>query len=155
MILKKRFSLNTAVFILLAHSALSCAFFKRPVQPAFQWPLENPKLTQKFSRLKKPPHLGIDLKADIGATVFSSHSGRVVYVGNRLTNYGNVVIVEYSQRWASLYAHLHTIKVKIGQKIKKGDMVGISGNTGKTSGPHLHFELMYNKKPINPIPYLP
>lgn len=147
--------LQRVVCILFFNFVLSCVFFQKPAQPVFQWPVKNPELTQKFSTFKRPPHLGIDLKASIGTTVFSSHSGRVVYAGKRLTNYGNVVIVEHSPHWASLYAHLQTIKVKIGQKIKKGDVIGTSGNTGKTSGPHLHFELMYNKKTVNPIPYLP
>ena len=147
--------LKIFAFILFATSFLSCAFFKRPVQPNFQWPVEKPKLTQKFSAFKKPPHLGIDLKASVGTTVFSSHSGRVVYAGNRLTDYGNVVIVEHSPHWASLYAHLQTINVQIGEKLKKGDVIGTSGKTGRVSGPHLHFELMYNKKTIDPTPYLP
>ena len=120
----------------------------------FQWPLKKYKLTQKFSSFKKPPHLGIDLKAKIGTLVLSSHSGKIVYAGNRLTGYGNMVIVEHSS-WASLYAHLQKIKVKTGQTVSKGDVIGTLGNTGKTTGPHLHFELIYKQKTVNPLKYLP
>ena len=133
----------------------SCTFLHRSSQPAFQWPLKKYKLTQKFLFFRKPPHLGVDLKAPVGTKVLSSHFGRVVYAGRRLTGYGNVVVLEHFSGWASLYAHLQKIEVKIGQKLKPGDVVGTLGNTGRTSGPHLHFELMYKEKPVNPLLYLP
>ena len=133
----------------------SCAFLRKSPQPVFQWPLKKYRLTQKFLFFKKPPHLGIDLTAPVGTEVLSSHFGRVVYAGRRLTGYGNVVVLEHVSGWASLYAHLREIKVKAGQKLKPGDVVGTLGNTGRTSGPHLHFELMYKEKPVNPLLYLP
>ncbi len=133
----------------------SCAFLRSAPSLELDWPLKTYKLTQKFVSTGKPPHLGIDLKAPVGANVFSGHSGRVVYAGNKLTGYGNVVVLEHSFRWASLYAHLQKIKVKTGQTVRRGDIIGAVGKTGRVSGPHLHFELIYKKKPVNPLLYLP
>lgn len=133
----------------------SCAFLQASPPLVFQWPLKEYKLTQKFSSFKRPPHLGIDLKATVGTPVLSIHSGRVVYAGNKLTGYGNIVIVEHSSHWASLYAHLQKIKVKTGQTVTQGDVIGTLGNTGRVSGPHLHFELIYKQKTVNPLMYLP
>ena len=90
-----------------------------------------------------------------GEPVFSSHSGQIIYAGRRFKGYGNVVIVEHSPSWASLYAHLKDIKVRTGQKVKQGALIGTVGNTGRASGYHLHFELFYKKKPVNPLNYLP
>ena len=143
------------VFIIFSLFLLnSCAFLKESSLLVFQWPLKKYTLTQKFSSVKRPPHLGIDLKAPVGSPVLSSHSGRVVYAGRRLTGYGNLIILEHSS-WASLYAHLQEIKVKIGQKVNPGDIIGALGNTGRTSGPHLHFELIYKGKTVDPLIHLP
>ena len=141
-----------AFFILLS---LSCIFLKTSPPIAFDWPLQKNRLTQRFSSLKSPPHLGIDLSSPLGAPVLSAYSGRVVYAGKRLSGYGSAVIVEHPQSWASLYAHLQSIKVKRGQKIRRGEIIGTVGKTGRASGPHLHFELIYKKKAVNPLVYLP
>ena len=148
--------MKNLVFIVFSFfSLISCTFLQKTNPLSFQWPLKKYKLSQKFIPFQKPPHLGIDLTAPIGTSVFSGHSGRIIYAGNKLTGYGNVVVLEHSSKWASLYAHLKKIKVKTGQKIKQGDIIGSLGNTGQTSGLHLHFELMYKKKPVNPLLYLP
>ena len=141
--------------ILIFIISSSCIFVQKQPPLTFQWPLKKYKLTQKFLSFKRPPHLGIDLKAPIGTAVFSSHSGRVVYAGKRLTGYGNVIVLEHSSGWTSLYAHLQKIKVKTGQTVNLGNIIGTVGNTGRTSGPHLHLELMYKAKPVNPLLYLP
>ena len=143
-------SIIFSLFLLTA-----CAFLRESSRMAFLWPLNRYTLTQKFSAVKRPPHLGIDLKAPIGSPVLSSHSGRVVYAGRKLTGFGNVIILEYSPYWASLYAHLQEIKVKTGQKVNPGDVIGALGNTGRTSGPHLHFELIYKGKTVDPLIHLP
>ena len=134
---------------------LSCAFIQKKPLPVFKWPLKTYRLTQKFRPLGKNPHLGIDLKAPTGTAVLSSHSGQVVYAGKQFTGYGNVIIIEKNTHWASLYAHLQKIKVRMGQKVKPGLVIGTLGNTGRTSGPHLHFELMFKQKNVNPLLYLP
>ena len=111
------------------------------------------RLTQHFSL--NSPHLGIDLKANKGTPVLSSHTGTVIYAGQKLTGYGKTIIIEGPSGWASLYAHLNSIKVKQGQHLKPKEVIGTVGRTGRSSGPHLHFELMFNKTPLNPLNYLP
>lgn len=132
----------------------SCAFIKTSTRPVFYWPLKKYQITRGFSFGKRPYHLGMDLKAPLGQRVFSSHSGSVVYAGKRLSGYGNVVVVEHFSGWASLYAHLQSIKVKQGQRVKTGDLIGTVGKTGRASGVHLHFEIMYKDKALNPLPFL-
>jgi len=129
-------------------------FLRTDAGLTFYFPLKKYTLTQKFNSWKRPVHLGVDFKAPLGTPIFSSHSGRVVYAGRRLTGYGNVIVVEHPSGWASLYAHLQRIEVKNGQKVRTGDRIGTLGNTGRTSGPHLHLELMYKGKVINPLLYL-
>ena len=121
----------------------------------FDWPLTKYQITQKFHTFKKRPHLGIDLKAPLGTPVFSVQNGKVIYSGKQFSGYGNVVIVEHNREWTSLYAHLDQLKVKAGQRLKKGDRVGTVGKTGRSTGVHLHFELFYNKKNVDPLSYLP
>ena len=132
----------------------SCAFIQKSAPLNFQWPLKKYKITQQFHSLKRPPHLGIDLKADLGTDVLSSYSGRVVYAGQKFTGYGKVIIIEHSPHWTSLYSHLSQIKVRLGQRVRQGQAIGEVGNTGNSSGPHLHFEIMYKKRNVNPLKYL-
>ena len=133
----------------------SCVFIQKSAPLNFQWPLKQYKLTQKFNSFKRPPHLGIDLKANLGTAVLSSQSGRVVYAGRQFSGYGKVIIIEHDSHWTSLYSHLSQIKVKLGQKIKQGQIIGAVGSTGRSSGPHLHFEIMYKKRNVNPLNYMP
>ena len=133
----------------------SCAFVQKQPPVYFQWPLKQYKITQKFNSFKKPPHLGIDLKAPLGTVVLSSQSGRVVYAGQEFTGYGKVIIIEHDSRWTSLYSHLSQIKTKLGQKVKQGQVIGEVGSTGRSSGPHLHFEILYKKQNRNPLKLLP
>lgn len=142
------------LFVILFGILSSCAFFQTPLYPNFQWPLRKHELTQLFVASKHFIHAGIDLKAPIGTKVYSSYLGRVVYIGNQLTHYGRIVIIEHPRHWASLYAHLKTITVKLNQKIQTGEQIGLSGNTGRTTGPHLHFELIHKRKNVNPLKYL-
>ena len=132
----------------------SCAFVQKSAPLYFQWPLKKYKITQQFNSFKRPPHLGIDLKANLGTAVLSSHSGRVVYAGKQFTGYGKVVVIEHDSHWTSLYSHLSRIQVKQGQRVKQGQVIGAVGSTGRSSGPHLHFELMYKKRNVNPLKYL-
>ena len=123
-------------------------------RPSFQYPLKIKKISRGFYFGKRPYHLGVDFVADQGTPIYSSHSGRVVYAGKRLTGYGNTVVVEHPSGWASLYAHLHAIKTSEGKRVKKGELIGLVGQTGKATGAHLHFEIMYKETAVNPIFYL-
>ncbi|MDQ3073184.1 MAG: M23 family metallopeptidase [Bacteroidota bacterium] len=94
-------------------------------------------------------HYGIDLKLDIGDTVMSAFDG-VVRISQWSESYGHTVVVRHYNGLETLYAHLSERKVVPGQVVRAGELVGLGGNTGRSSGPHLHFEMRYLGKPINP-----
>ena len=118
------------------------------------WPLKaNPKISRNFS--PRSPHDGIDIVAPMNREIFSAHEGYVVYAGSGYNGYGRLIILDSGQGWSTFYAHLNRIFVKEGVFVQRGDIIGTIGMTGKTSGPHLHFELRRNKVPVDPRRYLP
>lgn len=124
-------------------------------RPEFGWPVLNPDLSQIFRPDHNPYHEGIDLRGRRGAEIIASHSGTVVYVGSGFSGYGKMVLIEHNADWASLYAHLDKIQVREGQTVELGQQVGKMGRTGRATGVHLHFEILYRKKPINPLAVMP
>ena len=118
------------------------------------WPVEYIKLTQYFSPPSNPSHQGVDLGGKKGTSIRAAHEGLVVYAGKGYRGYGNMILVEFSEMWATLYAHLDSILVREGDIVGTGDVIGRMGNTGRASGVHLHFELMKDKQPVNPLKYL-
>ena len=142
-------------FFLSAVFFQSCILLQKPPKLKFKLPLKTYKITQKYKPYKKTPHLGIDLKANQGTPVLSIERGRVVYVGRQFTGYGKVIIIEHDSYWTSLYAHLNSFSVQLGEKVKKGQKIGAVGGTGRTTGTHLHLELFYKKKNINPLNSIP
>lgn len=104
---------------------------------------------------KKTPmgHRGVDIKAAKGAPVKASGDGVVVEATTRLTgkeSYGTTVVIDHGHGLVSRYAHLDSYKVAIGQEVKKGDVIGAVGETGLVTGPHLHFEILKNGRPVEP-----
>jgi len=95
-------------------------------------------------------HVALDYGVPVGTNVHSTMSGKVTYAGWNNEGYGNLVIVENGD-YKTYYAHLSEIPVKVGQVIKDGDVIGISGNTGNSTGPHLHYEIRKNNVAINPL----
>ncbi len=98
-------------------------------------------------------HNGIDFGSGRGAEVYAASSGKVVLVDFN-GSYGNYIIVEHQEGSSSVYAHLEKIFVSKGSRIKKGDLIGFTGNTGRTSGPHLHYEVRIKGIPVDPAGYL-
>lgn len=98
-------------------------------------------------------HDGIDYAVSIGTPVKSAGGGRIVYVGWS-SGYGKTVIVEHQRGMRTLYAHLNSYNVRTGQRVNRGQTVAYSGNTGRSTGPHLHFEVRVNGRPTNPQGYL-
>ena len=97
-------------------------------------------------------HSGIDLAAPKGAPVYATGKGQVVSAGSS-SDYGNNVIVDHGYGYKTLYAHLDKIKVKRGQKLQRGDVIGEIGSTGRSTAPHLHYEVRKNNKTENPVNY--
>lgn len=125
-----------------------------------QMPLSQVYITSKFSKARKHPvlhkvirpHFGIDLRARVGTTVRSAGSGRVLSAGNK-GGYGKAIEILHEGGLRTLYAHLSAIdkRVRAGSYVKQGQVIGKSGNTGISSGPHLHFGLYKNNRPLNPL----
>ncbi|MFN8378895.1 MAG: M23 family metallopeptidase [Anaerolineae bacterium] len=117
-----------------------------------RYPVENPVVTQYFldnpedyiDKIKLPGHMGVDFVAPIGTPVMTAADGVVDNVANDPTGFGNFVRIRHDTpdgRFITIYAHLSRVDVTKGQQVKAGDVIGLSGNTGNTDGPHLHFAL--------------
>jgi len=99
-------------------------------------------------------HLGLDISALWGAQVHSPADGQVIYA-HYMAAYGNLLIVDHGHGMTTRYGHLSRFVAKVGQKVKKGDIIALVGNTGRTTAPHLHYEVRLNDRPKNPKDYLP
>ncbi|MCB0361885.1 MAG: M23 family metallopeptidase [Bdellovibrionales bacterium] len=119
-----------------------------------EWPVDRVILTQKFRPSSNPSHQGLDLGGKRDTPIKAAHSGIVVYAGKGFNGYGKMIIIEYSEQWATLYAHLNSFKVKTGEWVTSGQRIGNMGRTGRASGVHLHFELIRYKQPIDPLSLL-
>ena len=98
-------------------------------------------------------HKGIDIASPYGSDVFCAAKGKVIFAGQK-GGYGNCVIVEHGNGLATLYGHLSKVLVKANQEVKVGEIIAKSGNTGRSTGPHLHYEVRKNNMPINPKLFL-
>ena len=124
------------------------------LNPRFIWPVLG-KMSSLFGRRRGENHEGIDIAAPKGTRVLAARSGHVIYTGNRISGYGNMVIVRHPDTLATVYAHLSKIHVKKGQFVSKGQLVGRVGETGRATGPHLHFEVRDRSRPKDPLAFLP
>ena len=118
------------------------------------WPVDYIKLTQSFAPRSNPNHQGVDLGGERGTPIKAAHYGLVIYTGKKYKGYGKMILIEFNEKWATLYAHLDSISVREGDIVNMGNVIGRMGDTGETSGVHLHFELIKDKQPINPLKYL-
>lgn len=96
-------------------------------------------------------HEGIDFTAPIGTPIYATGNGVVSLVDYGSRDYGNHIILTHGYGYQTLYGHMSRIKMKIGQKVNRGDVIGYVGNSGKSTGPHCHYEVIKNGKKINPI----
>lgn len=117
----------------------------------WQWPLRG-KVIRGFSQ--STGQQGIDIKASAGLAVIASNAGEVVYVGNGLKGYGNLIIVKHNDTYLSAYAHNKEIFVREGQRVKTQQKIGSVG-TNRHKETALHFQIRKNGQPVNPLSYLP
>ncbi|MGB0838572.1 MAG: M23 family metallopeptidase [Chitinophagales bacterium] len=96
-------------------------------------------------------HTGIDFSATTGTPIYSTGKGRVVMTKRLKKGYGNYVVIDHGFNYKTLYAHMNDIKVREGQYVNRGDVIGTVGDTGTSTAPHLHYEVWKNGKKINPI----
>ena len=99
-------------------------------------------------------HFGIDIAAEYGTDITASANGQVEKIGFDKNGYGNYIIIGHSKNLQTLYAHCSKITVNEGDTVKKGETVALVGNTGKSTGNHLHFEIIYGGVKVNPEWYL-
>ena len=105
--------------------------------------------TDPFTKARKF-HYGMDFTAPRGTPVFASGDGVVVRADNKSTGYGNHIRIDHGFGYISLYGHLYKYNVKKGQKVKRGDLIGFVGSTGRSEAPHLHYEIFKDGERINP-----
>lgn len=96
-------------------------------------------------------HTGLDFAAAMGTPVYATADGKVAYSGYDDGGYGNHVVINHGYGYETLYGHMVRIKAKPGEKINRGEVIGWVGNTGKSTGPHLHYEVIRNKEKIDPV----
>lgn len=116
------------------------------------WPLRG-VLYARFGRKGDDPHEGIDLAAPSGTPVKAAAAGTVLYAGEQ-EGYGLIAIVQHENGLLTLYAHNRDLRVKTGQNVRPGQVIATVGESGRTSGPHLHFEVRKQGQPVDPLLFL-
>ncbi|MCW4469528.1 M23 family metallopeptidase [Flavobacterium sp. MFBS3-15] len=103
-----------------------------------------------FTKIRKF-HAGMDFSARTGTPIFATGDGVVVVADNKMSGYGNRIVIRHGFGYETLYGHMSKFKAKAGQKVKRGDIIGYVGSTGRSEAPHLHYEVHKNGEVINPI----
>ena len=116
----------------------------------FRWPVSG-RVSTDFANSKGT---GINIEAPEGAAIRAAENGQVIYVGNGVEGYGNLILVRHPNGYVSAYAHLKDAKVSKGDVVNRGDQIGTAGMTGSVSRPQLHFELRKGATPVDPVPLL-
>lgn len=117
---------------------------------SFAWPTQG-YLSQRYWS----GHLGIDIANRTGTPIRAADDGYVVMAGRDTWGYGNQILIDHGNGYLTRYAHLDTIKVKAGDSVTRNQQIGTMGNTGRSTGPHLHFEIIYGNQRRNPLGFLP
>lgn len=124
----------------------------RRLEESFLWPVSRAELSSGYGMRSGKVHEGIDLKADKGSLVRATASGRVV-LSSWMRGYGRIVVIYHGDGLSSVYAHNQKNLVKAGRWVKQGESIARLGESGKTRGAHLHFELRQDGKAVNPLSF--
>lgn len=127
----------------------------RSASAKYVWPVKGPIISSFGSMGNGKKNDGINIKASEGEKVVAADKGTVVYAGNELKGFGNLVLIKHADTSITAYAHNYKIHVRKGQSVYKGQQISSVGMTGGVNFPQLHFEVHINKKPVNPKIYLP
>ena len=138
-----------------APAAPSVARVPEHYEGNYRWPLSAGIISSEYGERWGKMHKGIDIAADTGEPVYAVASGDVIYAGDGLRGYGNVVILRHDNKITSLYAHNTALKVEQGDQVKQGDLIALLGSTGHSTGPHVHFEFRQGDVAVNPHTLLP
>jgi len=123
--------------------------------PSLRWPLADPRLSSPFGSRWGKAHEGIDLAAPTGTAIYAADGGQVLYAGDAVRGYGNMVVVQHRSDLLTVYAHGSRLLVRTGDKITAGQEIARVGQTGHASAPHLHFEVRRGQIPQDPLRFLP
>lgn len=129
---------------------------KAPVRQGtgtFAWPIRNYRISSRFGYRWGRMHNGVDLAASTGTKIYATDGGTVTYAGYK-GSFGYLVIINHGGNYESYYAHCSKLLVKKGDKVFQGQNIALVGTTGRTTGPHLHFEIRYLGNPKNPLNYI-
>ena len=118
------------------------------------WPIQG-KINSPFGPRGKRHHDGIDIDSPSYQEVKAAMDGEVILARRTRTGYGKVVILRHDQGFSTIYGHLSVIMAKEGEAVRQGQSIGGVGSTGRSTGPHLHFELRHKGRPLDPLPFLP
>ena len=119
----------------------------------FIWPVEG-RISDVFNSTESKRHQGIDVPSPLGTPIKASSPGTVIYSSNTIKGYGNLIILRHSEEFVTVYAHNQVNLVEEGNWVERGQIIGKVGQTGRATGPHLHFEIRKNNKAVDPLPYL-
>ncbi len=137
-------------------SALKRASIKQPVRTenSFRWPLRGRVISEFGPKPNGTRNDGINLSVPQGAAIVAAEDGTVVYSGNELEGFGNLLLIRHKNGWSTAYAHISKMLVKKGQTVRRGQVIAKAGQTGAVSRPQLHFEIRRGSSPVNPRKYL-
>ncbi len=139
------------------HSATMADWVRMAAAPTL-WPVEG-RVTGSFGERIDPFngegafHMGVDISTSYGHAVIAPADGYVIYVGP-MSGYGRLIVVEHGQGISTRYGHLASFAVAVGQTVRRGDIIGYVGQSGRTTGPHLHYEVRIHDVPVNPHKYM-
>jgi murein DD-endopeptidase MepM/ murein hydrolase activator NlpD len=130
------------------------ALAKAPAPPSgFEWPVEGKILLAFGPAGKGERNDGINIEAAAGTPIHAAAAGEVTYAG-KLKGYGNLVLIRHDDGYVTAYAHAQSIIVSVGDRVDRGDVIGLSGRSGDVAQPQLHFEIREGTKPLDPKPLL-
>jgi len=119
----------------------------------FIWPVEG-RLRDGFDEAEGRRHMGIDISSPTGTAIKASGSGKVIYSGNTIRGYGNLIILRHPEEFVTIYGHNEVNLVEEGEWVERGQVIGKVGQTGRATGPHLHFEIRKKNKAVDPLLFL-
>ena len=120
----------------------------------FRWPVRGRIISGFGTKPNGEKNDGINLAVPAGTSIKSVEAGTVIYSGNELAGYGNLVLIRHAGGWVSAYAHNQDLAVKRGDTVQRGQTIAHAGMTGSVTSPQVHFELRMGAKPVNPLDYL-
>lgn len=158
----KRFAPGSWIFVptkkgvYSSYSEFNNPYYQIIQSGEFIWPVPSSKrLSSKFGIRGSRHHDGIDIAAPVGSHILASKSGKVIYAAQKIGGYGKMVIIMHENNVYSVYAHAKKMFVSKGDSVDKGQVIAQVGMTGRTTGPHLHFEIRIGDDPKNPLKFLP